>query len=76
MSGETQRGDVYTTGRLKPVTLIFSGLKLVCVCVCVHVQCEDFECFPLKTCTASRLISPRSAEVVKKLNKKSIISDF
>ena len=38
MSGESLRGDVYTEGRLKPVTLIFSGLvawAYVCVCVCV-----------------------------------------
>lgn len=42
MSGKTQRGDVYTTGRLKPVTLIFSGLELVCVsvrvCECVSMS--------------------------------------
>lgn len=41
MSGESLRGDVYTKGRLKPVTLIFSGLvlwvcKRVCMCVCVR----------------------------------------
>lgn len=46
MSGESLRGDVYTKGRLKPVTLIFSGLVAwVCICgcvsanVCVCVQC-------------------------------------
>lgn len=57
MSGESLRGDVYTEGRLKPVTLIFSGLiawACVCVCVClrgvcrvqehVHVQCRDLKC--------------------------------
>lgn len=55
MSGESLRGDVYTEGRLKPVTLIFSGLvarACVCVCLCgecrvqehVHVQSGDVKC--------------------------------
>lgn len=45
MSGKTLRGDVYTEGRLKPVTLIFTGFTVcACVCVCVHVQCEDIKC--------------------------------
>lgn len=36
MSGESLSGDVYTEGRLKPVTLIFCGLvALACVYLCV-----------------------------------------
>lgn len=45
MSGESLRGDVYTEGRLKPVTLIFCGLVAwVCMYLCVCVFDECVEC--------------------------------
>ena len=70
MSGESLRGDVYTEGRLKPVTLIFSGLVAwayvcVCVCKCVFVQrvlCRSMSTFKEEGGDAKCLCGNRANE--------------